>query len=58
MGHWTPTGVEPKDYDDDDNEDSKLVTAPFPRADSQSLPRNGSRRAVRRRRHHDVGARL
>jgi len=18
MGHWTPTGVEPKDYDDDD----------------------------------------
>ena len=20
MGHWTPTGVEPKDYDDDDDE--------------------------------------
>ena len=19
MGHWTPTGVEPKDYDDDDD---------------------------------------
>ena len=19
MGHWTPTGVEPKDYDDDEN---------------------------------------
>jgi len=19
-GHWTPTGVEPKDYDDDDDE--------------------------------------
>ena len=18
MGHWTPTGIEPKDYDDDD----------------------------------------
>ena len=20
MGHWTPTGVEPMDYDDDDDE--------------------------------------
>ena len=20
MGHWTPTGVEPKDYDDDDDD--------------------------------------
>ena len=19
MGHWTPTGIEPKDYDDDDD---------------------------------------
>jgi len=25
MKHWTPTGVEPKDYDDDD--DSLLLTA-------------------------------
>ena len=24
MGHWTPTGVEPKDYDDDD-ETSRVV---------------------------------
>jgi len=21
MGHWTPTGVESKDYDDDDDDD-------------------------------------
>jgi len=21
MGHWTPTGVEPMDYDDDDHDD-------------------------------------
>jgi len=21
MGHWTPTGVETKDYDDDDDDD-------------------------------------
>jgi len=20
MGHWTPTGIEPKDYDDDDDD--------------------------------------
>ena len=20
MGHWTPTGIEPMDYDDDDDE--------------------------------------
>ena len=24
MGHWTPTGVEPKDYDDDDD-DSQIL---------------------------------
>ena len=26
MGHWTPTGVEPKDYDDDEGKLHKLVT--------------------------------
>ena len=24
MGHWTPTGVESKDYDDDDDDDQDL----------------------------------
>ena len=24
MGHWTPTSVEPKDYDDDDDDDGVL----------------------------------
>ena len=27
MGHWTPTGVEPKDYDDDDADDASLAQA-------------------------------
>ena len=25
MGHWTPMGVEPKDYDDDDDEDKMVL---------------------------------
>ena len=25
MGHWTPTGIEPKDYDDDDDEMSGKI---------------------------------
>jgi len=27
MGHWTPTGVEPKDYDDDDDEGASWSSA-------------------------------
>ena len=27
MGHWTPTGVEPKDYDDDDHDDDDYIMA-------------------------------
>ena len=26
MGHWTPTGIEPKDYDDDEHKAFKSVT--------------------------------
>src|SRR6218665_2365315 len=25
MGHWTPTGVEPKDYDDDDDKVKNII---------------------------------
>ena len=25
MGHWTPTGVEPNDYDDDDDDSVKEI---------------------------------
>ena len=39
MGHWTPTGVEPKDYDDDD--DSKKMKSP-------SLHTHGCRRTILR----------
>ena len=29
MGHWTPTGVEPKNYDDDDDDERpKVPTRP------------------------------
>jgi len=28
MGHWTPTGVEPKDYDDDDD-DQNVIKSDF-----------------------------
>ena len=27
MGYWTPTGVEPKDYDNDDDDELKIDLA-------------------------------